>query len=692
MDGVQQDGAADGDPAAAGALLGTLRAVGLMGPWLAVQLGEEEPLARQLAERAGLALEPWMVALVKSQIDAALKSLEMEVRLAGGAKTPGQQAIDDAVHHAVKERSAVSSAASGPPPKGSIVVPKRGKLGKIPRGPTTNSSGGNMEEEKVIHLLYQELDLVGAPVVGQIEATANPARAKMALLGKFRASTVKRYLAYWQGFRKWTMDTTGSLPFRGEQLVDYLLAREEEGMGATVPLSVGKGVAWFEKLARYDGDQMMSSAPLVETVVRDLLRKLEDKAPPRRRAPRMLSAFVPALEQIVMDRLREDNVRAGAWVRLLKIWSSLRFDDVAHLRKDMVCVYDRKLSGLMKRTKTTGGGKRVKELPFHVSTEAWVQYEGWLTEGLQALGRALGGNYELMVPAGTSKGDVTGGEVMAYQEAVAWSTEVMQDLRDEKGEQLIPHGWERYWTEHSERATMPSALAALGIEKSERDLLGRWTPEGSDQYVRTYNAVVGRLQAVYAAPLREGRGYEAFDEGAVLEGLKTWLCEKWNADPTEAGTAVDAWKKKLSPWMGFADQVRKGAVAAGLDAPGEPVAKAMSSSSSSSDSSSEDTEATSSKRRKVDRLEEERPPGFIVVYNRINRGKLHRAGKGGCWMARHRRFKKATTYDGEPDEGAYTSRCRLCWQDIGKESSSSDSEDEVVESVPEAMPMCSQGG
>jgi hypothetical protein len=29
---------------------------------------------------------------------------------------------------------------------------------------------------------------------------------------------------------------------RGAQLVDYLLAREEDGMGASVPLSVGKGV------------------------------------------------------------------------------------------------------------------------------------------------------------------------------------------------------------------------------------------------------------------------------------------------------------------------------------------------------------------------------------------------------------------------------------------------------------------
>ena len=92
-----------------------------------------------------------MMALVKSQIDAALESLEMEVRLSGGSKTPGQQAIDDAVQHLIKEREVAPSSAAGSTHRGSVVVPKRGKLGKVPRAPSTGSSGGNMEEEKAIH-------------------------------------------------------------------------------------------------------------------------------------------------------------------------------------------------------------------------------------------------------------------------------------------------------------------------------------------------------------------------------------------------------------------------------------------------------------------------------------------------------------------------------------------------------------
>jgi hypothetical protein len=450
MDGAQQDGAAGCDPIAVGAILGVLRKVGLTGPRLALQIGEEADVARQVAERAGVPCDEWVVDLVKAQVKDAYDTVELEARLEGSAKTPGAQAVDDAVANITKAAQSQAAGSTGPPSRPSVEVPKRGKLAKLPKGVALAGSTGNMEEDKVVQLLYEELSLMGAPIITQIGETSNPERAKQALLGKYRASTAKRYLAYWQGFRKWIGASTGGLPYRGEQLVDYLLAREEEGMGATVPLSVGKGVAWFEKLAGFEDDQMMSSSPLVDTVVKDLLRKLEDKAPPRRRAPRMLSAFVPALEALVMDKAKEERLRAGAWVKLLKIWASLRFDDMAHMRWDMVWVYDGKLSGLLKRTKTTGGGKRVKELPFHVAADAWVGEVSWLETGMQLLGGPRGKAAELVIPAGLSQGEACEGMVMTYQEAVAWSAEVLQELRDEKGDPLIPHGWERYWTEHSE--------------------------------------------------------------------------------------------------------------------------------------------------------------------------------------------------------------------------------------------------
>ena len=82
---------------------------------------------------------------------------------------------------------------------------------------------------------------------------------------------------------------------------------------------------------------------------------------------------------------------------------------------------------------------------------------------------------------------------------------------------MIPEGWERLWSEHSERTTLPSALAALGIHKDERGLIGRWLPECPQLQC-------GSLPFAEAGGrIRSGAAYETFDEGSILEGLKDWM-------------------------------------------------------------------------------------------------------------------------------------------------------------------------
>ena len=663
-----QDGAAQ-SPENVGAILGVLRSVGLVGPKLALQVGEEKRLAEQLAERAKIAYGEWVHQLVLNQVKDAITSLELDERLNGGAAPPGVQSIQDSMAHLDKEKTE-SAGAPREVPQVVVVLPKRGAMqrGKVMKPITPEMELA--DECKTLQVLQEELAMVAAPILKQIDETKAPWRVRSALLGRYRVSTARRYLAYWQGFRKWCVATTGSCPCQPAQLVDYLLAREEEGMGPSVPLSVSKGVGWFEKVSGLGDTIGFTKDALVEAVVKDLLKKLEEKSPPRKRAPRMMSIFIPALERLVVKRSAEDRLRAGAWVKLVKVWASMRFDDLAHLKTDMVASYEGKLSGLLKRTKTTGAGKRVKELPFHVSTHAWVEQPEWLSKGMEALGRTLRGTYSLLVPAGASTAAPQEG-TMPYQEAVAWSTEVMTALKDKDNERLIPDGWERFWTEHSERVTLSSGLAALGVAKDERDLLGRWKPEGSDQYVRSYNAAVSRMQNQFAQPIKIGDGYSAFDEGAILEELKVWLVEKWHVDKTVAEDAVEAWKAKIKPFTPFKDLVKDPEEAE----VGAAVVPSSSSSSESSSSSGEDMGKV--KRPRVEKLSAERGEGFIVVYNRIDRGKLHRAGKNGCWMARSRKFKRAAHYDEPPEQSLYTTRCMLCWPEAREECSSSDFEDEL---------------
>ena len=165
MEGALQDGAAHGDPAAAGAVLGLLKSIGLVGPRLAFQVGEEESLAAQVAERLGLQPDQWLLDLLKVQVETAIRELEMTVRLSGGSKPPGEQAIDDAVSSVLKAREEPASSWEGPRPVKSVQVPRRGKLKKLPVMVAQEGAAEELEEGKIIALLYEELVMMDAPIV-----------------------------------------------------------------------------------------------------------------------------------------------------------------------------------------------------------------------------------------------------------------------------------------------------------------------------------------------------------------------------------------------------------------------------------------------------------------------------------------------------------------------------------------------
>ena len=48
----------------------------------------------------------------------------------------------------------------------------------------------------------------------------------------------------------------------------------------------------------------------------------------------------------------------------------------------------------------------------------------------------------------------------------------------------LPQVTQGDWTEHSERAVIPTGLSVLETLPMDKDILGRWKPEGSDTYAR----------------------------------------------------------------------------------------------------------------------------------------------------------------------------------------------------------------
>ena len=96
------------------------------------------------------------------------------------------------------------------------------------------------------------------------------------------------------------------------------------------------------------------------------------------------------------------------------------------------------------------------------------------------------------------------------------------------GERLLEESMAVVWTGHSERATLPSLAAAVGMTIPERGYLGRWSPQGSEEYVRTYRTVIrktiGKLTAAFMSEdpckwLDEGEAFEAARAGMSRMGL-----------------------------------------------------------------------------------------------------------------------------------------------------------------------------
>lgn len=97
----------------------------------------------------------------------------------------------------------------------------------------------------------------------------------------------------------------------------------------------------------------------------------------------------------------------------------------------------------MRQTKTTGAGKRVRELPIFVSATSYVLHGEWIETGFHLVKLKLPRGREFVFPQGVFYGGRIGLVPVTYAEAFAGSQEVMKGLESYE-QNLIPSGWERF--------------------------------------------------------------------------------------------------------------------------------------------------------------------------------------------------------------------------------------------------------
>lgn len=214
------------------------------------------------------------------------------------------------------------------------------------------------------------------PAVVVADQTADPQSTWLRLCGNRRARTLRQAARTWCKVVEWLGLAFGeSWPSSASRLIDYLEERAQEGCGHTIPGSVLAALQLMESIGGVEKDNRLGSSPMLNNVVRSLTRQLSTDAVPKRTAPMYTVAMVIAAELVVVDEGAGEVARVLAFTFLVMVWAALRTDDVLWIDRSRLMLSEIGLRGVLIRTKTSGAGRRVRELPFFVVRTASLSGE-----------------------------------------------------------------------------------------------------------------------------------------------------------------------------------------------------------------------------------------------------------------------------------------------------------------------------
>ncbi|CAE7367520.1 unnamed protein product, partial [Symbiodinium pilosum] len=337
-------------------------------------------------------------------------------------------------------------------------------------------------------------------------------------------------------------------PFRAGDVVDFLFMLAEEPCGHTVPGSVLKALSWFEKAADLAPEHRATAGRLVWSTREVLARSLSRPDRPVKRAPRLPGAMIVSLEILTVNHRESLGVRVGSFYRLLKCWGTLRHDDVQRICPQRVRFFSGRFTVTLSISKTSGPDRRQVELPIAITEDSWLYERDWLQVGWRLLMDAAPFDRDYLIPALRPDFGAFRRRIASYSEISAMSAAVTRRLVTLEGSRLVPDGLVELWTEHSERATLPTLLDGFGLDPRDRDALGRWRPEGSDTYMRSFSAKFKRIHRYLKSELEKQRLEGELDDHDVLEAAYDWLRARRSMEDDAARQIDDDFRSALRTW------------------------------------------------------------------------------------------------------------------------------------------------
>ena len=198
----------------------------------------------------------------------------------------------------------------------------------------------------------------------------------------------------------------------------------------------------------------------------------------------------------------------------------MRFSDHRGIIPSSVIFRDGTLSTTIVRSKTTGADKGVQYRPMVVDAVCFISIANWMSQGWSLLCSLADFQSDYLLPAPSSNFQGCLRRELRYDTAAAIQRRVISSLEISGDKPLCLLA--KFWTPHSGRAFMPSATAALGVDKTERDYLGGWSAQGSDRYARVAKRRISNMQKLVVKALQQ-EGQDKLAEEETIEALEEFM-------------------------------------------------------------------------------------------------------------------------------------------------------------------------
>ena len=402
------------------------------------------------------------------------------------------------------------------------------RLQKALAGVTGEQQRAKVEEAERSRWIKELLKLLED--AGFLGATSKNAEAMKHLAARCamgrRASTVRQHVKYGKRLQTYMESVYGVAWLRGySDFIGYVALLLEEPCGRSVPSSLFKAVAFMEMAAEVPSEKRLTASQAVHNYLMEVSKGNAWAPHQRVKAARVPLEVARAWEMGVLDVSLQKFKRVFCWFKLLKLWGALRSHDAEGV-PPATLTFDEAvgLQGDIVRGKTTGVGRRVEIVQFHISKDAWLVSREWLRVGLElfmAMNRDVKmGNRDFLMCKPTENLQGFRPSMMRYADAMCFSrallTEIYSARKDSEGNlfRLMNPESTSYWSEHSERVTIMSWALIAEVPRETRRRCGRWSPGVDEEYAVTTKRVVTTAQ--YGIT-------DYVDDRSVLNGFSLWL-------------------------------------------------------------------------------------------------------------------------------------------------------------------------